>query len=82
MSDYQVLDISDWKQKGEELVKEINEAVKDTQKVIIRPLPHTIVMTGTQYDMLQNDPEMRGWHGAQQRVYITKLNAMDVVIKQ
>ena len=81
MSDYQVLDIRDWKQKGAELVKEINEAVADTQKIIIRPLPHTLVMTGAQYDMLQDDPEMRGWHGSQQRVYVTPLNAMDVVIK-
>ena len=82
MSDYQTIDIRDWKEVGEDLKQAIEQAVKNTQAVIIRELPHTIVMTGKQYDMLQTDPEMRGFWTDQQRVYVTTQNAMDVIIKE
>jgi len=82
MSDYQTIDIRDWKQTGDELKREIDEAVKSTQSVVIRPLPNKLVMTGPQYDMLQADPEMRGFWTSQERVYITPYNAMDVVIQE
>lgn len=81
MSDYTTIDIRDWKQTGAELKAAIEQAVKDTQSVIIRELPHIIVMTGMQYDDLQDDPEMRGFWTDQSRVYSTQYNVMEVVIK-
>lgn len=82
MSDYQTIDIRDWKHTGDELKREIVEAVKSTQLLIVRPLPDKLVMTGEQYDMLQSDPEMHGMWESQQRVYVTSENAMDVIIQE
>lgn len=82
MSNYQTIDIRDWRQTGQELKTAIWQAVKDTQLFVVRPLPNELVMTGDQYDMLQDDPEMQGMWQSQQRVYVTPDNAMDVIIQE
>lgn len=79
--DYKTIDIREQKETGIELKKLIQQAVADTQRTIIRELPDTLVLTGPQYDSLQDDDEMRGFWTTQERVYVTELNCMNVVIK-
>lgn len=76
-----ILDIRDWKQTGEALKTEIGNAVKATQSIIIQPLPNKLVMTRTQYEDLEQDPEMRSFQGSVERIFITPHNAMDVIVK-
>lgn len=76
------LDIRDFKQKEAlELKKEIIQAVKDTQSVIIRALPNRIVMSKDQYDLLQHDPMLQKMYESDHLVYLTPLNAMEVVVQ-
>jgi hypothetical protein len=82
MSDYQTIDIRDWKQQHADLKTEIVNAVKSTQSVVVRPLPDKLVMTPIQYDMLQQDPEMQGMYESNQHVYVTSENAMEVIIQE
>lgn len=82
MDDYQTLDMRNVKELGLELNTLIQQGVKDTQSVVERPLPHTLVITGKQFDSLQTDPDMRGFWSTQERIFVTPLNVMDVVIKE
>jgi hypothetical protein len=75
------IDIREWKMTGDDLKKEIVNAVRDTQRYVIQTLPNKLVMTPAQYDDLQHDPEMHGFYKEQQRVYVTTENAMDVIIE-
>ncbi len=62
----------------EQLQKDIVETVAATQSpLLVVPLPNILLLTRRQYDLLQNDPDMLGTY-ADQRVYVTPLNAMDV----
>lgn len=82
MSNYQTIDIRDLKQKTKkELHDAIVEAVKDTQRVLVRDLPNELVMNQAQFDLLKNDPEMQPSYVQSMFVYLTPLNAMDVIIK-
>jgi hypothetical protein len=74
------IDITDWKMKDDELKLEILKAVRSTQSLVIQPLPNRLVMTKSQYDMLQPDPDLRGIYPKEQ-IYYTPDNAMDVIIK-
>lgn len=79
---YQTIDITDWKQNTlETLAKAIEDAVADTQRVVIRELPNRLVMTPAQYDILQEDPMMQKFYKSNEHVYVTKHNAMDVIIR-
>lgn len=78
---YEELDIRDFPQKGEALKEEITKAVASTQSVIIRTLPNKLVMTRAQYESLEHDPDLKSFEGTVDRVFVTKHNAMDVVIK-
>lgn len=53
------LDITSWGEKGEKLRKAIEDAFKDTQRVIVRSYPDTLVMTKKQYDELK--PKFVTW---------------------
>jgi hypothetical protein len=68
------------RERGDELKKKILEMVAATQSpLLVMPLPNILIMTPEQYDDQQTDPDMLGdYEHADQRVYITPLNAMDV----
>lgn len=83
------LDITDWKQKGLELKKEILNAVKDTQRAVIRAYPNKLKMTLKQYKDLMNRPEMISQEHDGQEFYLYRtiskgktLNVMEVEIEQ
>lgn len=79
---YQTIDITNWKEKTlETLSKAIENAVWDTQRIVIRELPNKLIMTPAQYDILQEDPMMQKFYKSNEHVYVTKHNAMDVIIK-
>lgn len=75
------IDISDLKETGPELHQAICNAVKDTQGIIMTPLPNVLVMTVAQYIDLDPYGDMIGAYRSKQRIYITPLNAMDIVVK-
>jgi len=77
-----VLDITDAKETGLMLKQAILSAVKDTQRIILAPLPDQLLMTKDQYDMLQDDPDMQKMYQSDNLLYITPLNAMEVKVKQ
>lgn len=68
----------------EQLQRDIVEAVSATQSpLLVVPLPNILILTRAQFDLLQDDPDMLGTYGsADQRLYITPLNAMDVRIAE
>jgi len=80
-----VLDIRGIRLKGEKLAKEIEELVKDTQRVIIQPLPSEILMTQEQFKDLAtlarkdttDDIELL----PKDQVYGTRYNAMDIKVQ-
>lgn len=75
------VDITNLQLHGKELTDQIHQAVKDTQRYIIRPLPNKLVMRPDQFDELQHDPDMLGDYEPENHVFLTPMNAMDVVIK-
>ena len=75
------LDITDLKEHGLALHEAICNAVKDTQSIVIRQLPNILLMTLAQYQELDPLGDMNGAANAKQRIYMTPLNAMDVVVK-
>lgn len=84
------LDIRSFKVKGKTkeerataLAKEIEEAVKDTQRVIIRALPDKIIMSRTQYNLLSGQSELttQEYDGQEFYLYRTKRNIMEVIIE-
>jgi predicted RNA-binding protein len=77
-----VLDITNAKVKGEELKKEIEYAVKQTQSVVIRELPNQILMTQEQYDDLKPGFSMQEFAGQEYYLYRTKLNIMEIEVKK
>lgn len=75
------LDITSLTERGEALKQAIFNAVKDTQAIIMAPLPNELIMTAAQYE--DQDPlgDMAQAYKSKDRVYITPLNAMDIVVK-
>lgn len=78
-----VLDVTLYKQKGVELAKEIEQAVRATQSLIIRPLPSQLVVTLDQYKDLMVISGLIHLIGDDDtgRLYKTKYNVMEVYIK-
>lgn len=85
--DTNTLDISDLKERGEALREAIFNAVKDTQSIVVKPLPNVLVMTKDQFDDQLPFDEMVVPDGVVDRykpkdhLWITPINAMDVVVK-
>lgn len=75
-----VLDIRDFKQKGDFLKLAIIEAVKDTQSLVVCELPNVLRMTEDQFDMLKTSPDMMS-SNAQEYLYGTIFNVMEVRVK-
>jgi hypothetical protein len=77
------LDITDWPQTGQNLTKEIHQAVKDSQRVIIRAYPDKIKMTIKQYRDLagQKDLLHQEWDGQEYFLYRTPHNIMEIEVK-
>lgn len=78
------LDITGLKQRGVELSKAVQEAVRSTQMVIVRAYPNKIVMTRKQYNDLTKRPELLSNNYAGQEFYLyrTKYNIMEVEISE
>lgn len=76
-----VLDISGFKEKGQDLKDVILNQVKDRQKTIIQPHYDVLLMTTEQYDMLQGDPDLRQMYQSTDYMYYTPLNIMEVQVK-
>ena len=78
-----VLDITEFTEKGIDLQVAIQNAVQETQRVIIRELPNVIRMTQAQYDNLIPYDDMSEMFGSQGfYMYRTPLNVMEVEIKK
>lgn len=89
------LDVSDFKQTGEALVKAIADHVQATQLVLIRELPNELVITQAQFDNLMTLKNGTSYMSAvdipshikslgrvkKAYMYFTPFNAMDVKIK-
>lgn len=76
------LDITPLKETGLALKQAILNAVKDTQSaVLLTPLPNKLVMTAKQFAELDPLGGMQMAYQSEERIYMTPLNAMDVVIK-
>lgn len=79
------LDITSWKERGQELSKAIELAVKDTQRVIVRPYPDRIIMSRKQYDILSKKGELQNMDPSLKTqefwLYRTRYNIMEVEIK-
>lgn len=71
------LDITGFRERGSELKIAITNAVKDTQRVIIRTLPDDLIMTKKQFKMLRSTPEMMETN-AKEYLYITSYNVMEI----
>lgn len=80
MSDYQTIDVTDWKYKDMvDLHEQIYQAVKSTQSVLVRELPHTLKMSLKQYNLLNG----RNWNARfefDNRLFRTRMNVMDVLV--
>lgn len=81
MASSDLIDITDLKETGEALKQAIFNAVKDTQGILLAPLPNVLLMTKAQYDDLDPNPEMVKAYKSKDRIYVTPLNAMDIVVK-
>ena len=82
-----ILDIRDFKEKGDDLRKVILDAVEDTQRVLVRPYPDRLVITKAQYDDLAGRPEMSHMYDPYSSInqeffmYQTKHNVMEIEIR-
>lgn len=78
-----VLDITDWKQHGQGLMNAINNAVADTQRYIIAPLPSFLLMTRPQFDDLMRESGLQSmWADSAEQLYRTKYGVMEVQVKE
>lgn len=75
------LDITGFKETGVELMKAIENAVGDTQRVLITELPNQLAMTRGQFNELMELSGMPEMLDSKDRMYITKHNVMEVTIK-
>lgn len=81
------IDIRDWKHKGLELHKEIENAVWETQRLVMRPLPDRLIMTLAQFKDLNKATNNVGnmqdtnLQDTQDRFYYTKHNIMEVQVE-
>ena len=76
-----VLDIRDWEQPTKEAYfTEIKEAVKETQKIILRPHYNVIHMTRAQYKLLGD--HMQNMYESDKPFFYTPMNVMEVMIDE
>lgn len=76
------LDITEFKQTGEDLKREIANAVESTQSVLIQELPSEILMTAEQFKALSDDPDMLPMQGTTGKIWLTKHNVMEITVKE
>lgn len=82
-----ILDIRDFKEKGDDLRKVILDAVEDTQRVLVRPYPDRLVLTKDQYNELARTDGMSKMYDPIQSIgqeffmYQTKHNVMEIEIR-
>lgn len=77
------LNITDFKEKGKELATAVENAVKDTQSVIVRSYPNKLIMTLNQYNDLTGKPGLlrEEYEGQEFFLYRTPYNIMEVEIE-
>lgn len=76
------LDIRDCKLIGNDLKLEIVNRVKETQRLVLQPLPDMLILTKVQYEDLEDDPRMMPMYASKARIYITSENAMELDIRE
>ena len=84
MSNYNEIDITDWDIKRTtkpiDFGNQITNAVKDTQRLLIRPYPNKLKMTKRQYNFLNNrTPDTPLVFD--NRLFKTNYNIMDIEIE-
>jgi hypothetical protein len=81
--DANVLDITSLPSShlGLQLRKDILNGVRDTQGIIMSPLPNILLMTKPQFDDLVTDPAMEHMYQSTDYMYFTELNVMEVRVK-
>lgn len=73
------LDITGWKQKGQELKDAIDKECKGLSETLIAiPLPSKILMTQAQYDDLMKLNALPNMYHSEDRMYLTSHNVMEV----
>lgn len=74
------LDVTDCKLKGTALQVEIVNRVKDTQRLLMSPLPDILILSRDQYEDLEHDASMLSTQDSKDRLYNTGLNVMEIKI--
>lgn len=75
------LDITSFGEKGVALTDAIQNAVKDTQRVVVQPYPYEILMTNEQHTDLESIGALDSMFESKDQIYMTKYNVMEVKIK-
>jgi hypothetical protein len=77
-----IIDVSDYPQRGEALHDLICGAVKDTQAgALLLPLPWLLFVNAEQFKSLDPLGQMPRMSGSADRIYQTPLNVMEVHVK-
>lgn len=80
MQEKNILDITDFREHGKELVTAIENAVYETQRYIMRPLPDWIHMKKSQFEELAKIHGLPDMYDSDERMYITKHNIMQIEV--
>lgn len=82
------LDITAWKEKKQALAKAIDDAVRDTQSIVVRAYPDRILMTKEQYADLSKSNTILEFYDEYGEImqdaflYRTPYNIMEVEVKE
>lgn len=77
------LDITNFKQKGEELKLAIDKEIESIAKSrVYAPIPSKILMTQDQFDDLNKLNHLPTMYHVEDRMYQTKYNVMEVRVEQ
>lgn len=75
------LDITDVQLKGKELIDDIENKVYETQRYAVGFLPDYLILTKKQFEDLATQLKLPNMWDTEDRMYITKYNVMEVVIR-
>jgi hypothetical protein len=74
------LDVTDCRLRGDALRVEIVNRVKDTQRLVLQPLPDMLILSRDQYEDLEHDASMLSTSDSKDRLYNTGMNVMELKI--
>jgi len=76
------LDITTWKDKGEQLQEKIIKHIKGLHEtLLIMPMPDELLMTQTQFDQLANLSNMGTMYHSNDRMFFTDWCVMEAKVK-